>query len=68
MTNSRLRSIQSLLAARESMAKSRPVTAAVAGRDAAKLPRLPGEIVLIIMEPILEQGKLEKIELKEKAF
>ena len=37
-----------------SMAKSRP---AVAGRDAAKLPRLPGEIVFIIMEPILDSNR-----------
>ena len=37
-----------------SMAKSRP---AVAGQDAAKLPRLPGEIVFIIMELILDSNR-----------
>ena len=47
---------------RGSMAKSRPATAAglraaVEGRDAAKLPRLPGEIVFIIMEPILDSNR-----------
>ena len=36
------------------MAKSR---AAVAGRDAAKLPQLPGEIVFIIMEPKLNSNR-----------
>ena len=29
----------------------------VAGRDAAKLPRLPGEIVFIIMKPILDPNR-----------
>ena len=43
--------------------------AAVAGWDAAKLPRLPGEIVFIIMEPILDSNReSSKIELEEKAF
>ena len=31
--------------------------AAMAGRDAAKLPRQPGEIVFIIMEPILNSNR-----------
>ena len=51
------------------MAKSRPATA---GRDAAKLPRLPGDSIDCVnhhgTDTRLEQVKLEKTELEKKAF
>ena len=58
--------IQSLLAARAVWLNLGPnlgslracgPQATVVGRDAAKLPRLPGEIVFIIMEPTLDSNR-----------